>query len=70
MTDARNGATPRTGVAASSGLLPTSGNERLVLLAVADACFRGDGTGCWPSVPTIGQKLAKSLELSWAPASR
>jgi hypothetical protein len=26
---------------------PTSGNERLVLLALADACSRDDGTGCW-----------------------
>ena len=25
---------------------PTSGNERLVLLALADACSRDDGTGC------------------------
>ncbi len=25
-----------------------SGNERLVLLALADACSRDDGTGCWP----------------------
>jgi hypothetical protein len=28
---------------------PTSGNERLVLLALADACSRDDVTGCWPS---------------------
>jgi hypothetical protein len=35
---------------------PTSGNERLVLLALADACSRDDGTGCWPSAATIGRK--------------
>ncbi len=35
---------------------PTSGNERLVLLALADACSRDDGTGCWPSVATIARK--------------
>ena len=33
-----------------------SGNERLVLLALADACSRDDGTGCWPSVATIARK--------------
>jgi hypothetical protein len=32
---------------------PTSGNERLVLLALADACSRDDGTGCWLSIPSI-----------------
>lgn len=35
---------------------PTSGNERLVLLALADACSRDDGSGCWPSAATIAQK--------------
>lgn len=35
---------------------PTSGNERLVLLALADACSREDGTGCWPSAATIARK--------------
>ena len=35
---------------------PTSGNERLVLLALADACSRDDGTGCWPSIATIARK--------------
>jgi hypothetical protein len=35
---------------------PTSGNERLVLLALADACSRDDGTGCWPSTATIARK--------------
>jgi hypothetical protein len=35
---------------------PTSGNERLVLLALADACSRDDGTGCWPSAATIACK--------------
>ena len=35
---------------------PTSGNERLVLLALADACSRDDGTGCWPLVATIARK--------------
>ncbi|MHB1820812.1 MAG: helix-turn-helix domain-containing protein [Streptosporangiaceae bacterium] len=35
---------------------PTSGNERLVLLALADACSRDDGSGCWPSAATIGRK--------------
>lgn len=34
----------------------TSGNERLVLLALADACSRDDGTGCWPSAATIARK--------------
>ena len=33
-----------------------SGNERLVLLALADACSRDDGTGCWPSAATIARK--------------
>ena len=33
---------------------PTSGNERL--LALADACSRDDGTGCWPSAATIARK--------------
>jgi predicted ArsR family transcriptional regulator len=32
---------------------PTSGNERL---ALADACLRDDGTGCWPSAATIARK--------------
>ena len=35
---------------------PTSGNERLVLLALSDACSRDDGTGCWPSAATIARK--------------
>lgn len=35
---------------------PTSGNERLVLLALTDACSRDDGTGCWPSAATIARK--------------
>jgi hypothetical protein len=35
---------------------PTSGNQRLVLLALADACSRDDGTGCWPSVATVARK--------------
>jgi hypothetical protein len=35
---------------------PTSGNERLVLLALADARSREDGTGCWPSAATIARK--------------
>ena len=35
---------------------PTSGNERLVLLALADACSRDDGSGCWPSAATIARK--------------
>ncbi|GAA3096367.1 helix-turn-helix domain-containing protein [Streptosporangium carneum] len=35
---------------------PTSGNQRLVLLALADACSRDDGTGCWPAVATIARK--------------
>ena len=35
---------------------PTSGNERLVLLALADACSRDDGTGCWPSAATVARK--------------
>ena len=38
------------------GSSPTSGNERLVLLALADACSRDDGTGCWPSAATIARK--------------
>ena len=35
---------------------PTSGNERLVLLALADAFSRDDGAGCWPSAATIARK--------------
>jgi hypothetical protein len=35
---------------------PASGNDRLVLLALADACSRADGTGCWPSAATIARK--------------
>ena len=35
---------------------PTPGNERLVLLALADACSRDDGTDCWPSAATIARK--------------
>ena len=38
------------------GNSPASGNERLVLLALADACSRDDGTGCWPSAATIARK--------------
>jgi hypothetical protein len=34
----------------------TSGNERPVLLALADACSRDDDTGCWPSAATIARK--------------
>jgi hypothetical protein len=40
----------------AGGFSPTSGNERLVLLALADACSRDDGTGCWPSAATIARK--------------
>lgn len=40
---------------------PTSGNERLVLLALADACSRDDGTGCWPSIATIARKANISV---------
>jgi hypothetical protein len=48
---------------------PTSGNERLVLLTLADAYSRGDGTGCWPSatLPPRGRgpyRLGGS-ELDW-----
>ena len=39
---------------------PTSGNERLVLLALADACSRDDGTGCSPSAATIARKASVS----------
>ncbi len=39
---------------------PTSGNERLALLALADACSRDDGTGCFPSVSTIARKAGVS----------
>jgi hypothetical protein len=35
---------------------PTSRNERLVLIALADACSRDDGSGCWPSAATIARK--------------
>ena len=42
------------------GSSPTSGNERLVLLALADACSRDDGTGCWPSAATIARKASIS----------
>jgi len=35
---------------------PTSGNERLVLLVLADVCSRDDGTDCWPSAATIARK--------------
>lgn len=35
---------------------PTSGNQRLVLLALADACSRDDGGGCWPAVATVARK--------------
>jgi helix-turn-helix protein len=37
-----------------------SGNERLALLALADACSRDDGTGCFPSVSTIARKAGVS----------
>ena len=40
---------------------PTSGNERLVLLALADACSRDDGSGCWPSIATIARKANISV---------
>lgn len=49
---------------------PTSGNERLVLLALADACSRDDGTGCWPSVPTIARKANISERSAWRVISR
>ena len=49
---------------------PTSGNERLVLLALADACSRDDGTGCWPSVPTIARKANISERTAWRVISR
>ena len=39
---------------------PTSGNERLVLLALADACSRDDGSDCWPSAATIARKANNS----------
>ncbi len=42
---------------------PTSGNERLVLLALADACSRDDGTGCWPSAATVARKA--NISDSW-----
>jgi len=35
---------------------PTSGNECLVLLVLADVCSRDDGTDCWPSAATIARK--------------
>ncbi|MQA87265.1 MAG: hypothetical protein GEV03_22215 [Streptosporangiales bacterium] len=35
---------------------PTSGNHRLVLLAIADACSHDNGTGAWPAVDTIRRK--------------
>ena len=38
----------------------TSGNERLVLLALADACLRYDGTGCRPLAATIARKASIS----------
>ena len=38
---------------------PTSGNGRLVLLALADACSRDDGTGCWPSAATSRRQLLR-----------
>jgi len=38
---------------------PASGNERLVLLALADACSRDDGSGCWPSA-AIARKASIS----------
>lgn len=40
---------------------PTSGNERLVLLALADACSRDDGAGCWPAAATIARKANISI---------
>jgi hypothetical protein len=42
---------------------PTSGNERLVLLALASACSR-DGTGCWPSAASIAPKATSATEPS------
>jgi hypothetical protein len=39
---------------------PTSGNERLVLLALVGACSRDDGTGCWASAATIARKAKAS----------
>jgi len=38
--------------------VPTSGNERLVLLASADACSRDDGTG--PPPPARRRPQARS----------
>jgi hypothetical protein len=35
---------------------PAFGNQRLVLLALAGACSRDDGTGCWPPATTIARK--------------
>ena len=35
---------------------PTSGNERLMLLALADACSRDDGSGRWPSAATMARQ--------------
>jgi hypothetical protein len=40
---------------------PTSANECLVLLALADARSRDDGSGCWPSAATIGRKAVGEL---------
>jgi hypothetical protein len=48
----------------------TSGNERLVLLALADACSRDDGSGCWPSVPTIARKANISERSAWRVIAR
>ncbi len=39
---------------------PTSGNERLVLLALADACSRDDGSGCWPGEPPGNRRRARA----------
>jgi len=50
---------------------PTSGNERLVLLALADACSRDDGTGCWPSAPMLlAIQLAQELHVEIRRAAR
>ena len=38
----------------------TSGSDRLVLLALADACPRDDGTRCWPSAATIARNACIS----------
>jgi|SRR5215475_725431 len=42
---------------------PTSGNERLMLLALADACSRDDGTG-------VGRRLPRSPARPTSPIAR